>query len=87
MKKKTVVLSLVMLAASLCAFSAERDAKADAVGKEFLAALGGENAWDKARQLKFDFVVEREGKTVARWLTDSRMRASPQKGQTLWCSR
>jgi len=67
MKKKMMVLPLVMLAASLCAFSAERDAKADAVGKEFLAALGGENAWDKARQLQFDFVVEREGKTVARF--------------------
>ncbi len=62
-----MVLPFVMLAASLCASAAERDAKADAVGKEFLAALGGETAWDKARQLKFDFVVEREGKTVARF--------------------
>lgn len=41
------------------------DAKADAVGKEFIAALGGESAWDKARQFRFDFVVEREGKRVA----------------------
>jgi len=67
MKKRMIVLLPVLMTLSLLARAAERDAKADAVGKEFLAALGGEGAWDKARQLKFDFVVEREGKAVARF--------------------
>ncbi len=44
-----------------------RDAKADAVGHEFISALGGETAWAKARQFRFDFAVEREGKSVARF--------------------
>jgi hypothetical protein len=57
-----VFLFLVVSAAS----AAERDAKADAVGEEFLAALGGRAAFEKARQFQFDFVVEREGKAVAR---------------------
>jgi hypothetical protein len=41
------------------------DEKADQVAKELIAALGGEAAWDKARQLSFDFVVEREGTRAA----------------------
>jgi len=67
MKKKTIVFSGFLLAFGLCASARARDAKADAVGKEFISALGGEGAWDKARQLKFDFVVDREGKTLARF--------------------
>lgn len=47
--------------------SADRDAKADAIGKDMIAALGGTSAWDKTRQLQFTFVVDREGKTVARF--------------------
>ncbi len=58
-----VLLLLLMVSA---ASGAERDAKADAVGKEFLAALGGPGAWERARQFQFDFVVERDGKAVAR---------------------
>lgn len=42
-----------------------RDEKADSIGRELIAALGGQAAWEKARQFRFDFVVEREGKTVA----------------------
>jgi hypothetical protein len=40
------------------------DERADRVGHELIAALGGESAWEKARQLTFDFVVEREGNRV-----------------------
>jgi elongation factor P hydroxylase len=52
---------MVALAAGT-ARAAERDAKADAIGREMIAAMGGEEAWEKARQFRFDFVVMREGK-------------------------
>lgn len=41
------------------------DEKADQLARELIAALGGESAWEKARQFRFDFVVEREGKRAA----------------------
>ncbi|MEO8189712.1 MAG: hypothetical protein ABI682_05175 [Acidobacteriota bacterium] len=65
--KKILLTSLACLALTGPLLSQERDAKADAVGHEFQAALGGENAWAKARQFRFDFVVEREGKPIARF--------------------
>ena len=55
----------IALLACVPVFAQDGDAKADAVGKELIAALGGTDAWDKARQFQFDFVVEREGKRVA----------------------
>jgi len=65
-KKIAMFLPALFLAASL-ASGADRDAKADAVGKELIASLGGQDAWEKARQFEFTFVVDREGKTVARF--------------------
>lgn len=41
------------------------DEKADQLARELISALGGESAWEKARQLRFDFVVEREGNRAA----------------------
>lgn len=55
----------MLLAAAPPLGGQDRDAKADAVGHELIDALGGNPAWEKARQLRFDFVVEREGKRVA----------------------
>jgi hypothetical protein len=46
-------------------FSLVADDKADRVARELITALGGESAWEKARQLRFDFVVEREGNRVS----------------------
>jgi hypothetical protein len=43
------------------------DARAIAVGKELIASLGGTSTWDKARLLRFDFVVLREGKEASRF--------------------
>jgi hypothetical protein len=57
----------LLLGVAFPAAGADRDAKADAVGKELIAALGGQGSWEKARQFEFTFVVEREGKTVARF--------------------
>jgi hypothetical protein len=66
MKRKTVGV-LLMLALAVAARAAVRDVKADAVGHELIAAMGGTSAWEKARQFQFDFVVVKEGKAVARF--------------------
>jgi hypothetical protein len=60
-------LFLILLAGVFAAPAARADEKADAVSRELIAALGGEGTWEKARQFQFDFVVEREGKAVARF--------------------
>jgi hypothetical protein len=65
--KKIGIFAAVLLALSSLAAGQPADARADAVAKEFLAALGGESAWDKARQFRFDFVVVRDGQPVARF--------------------
>ncbi len=62
-----ILVSVLILAMAALASAAERDAKADAVGKELIAAMGGMPAWEKARQFQFDFVVVKEGKPVARF--------------------
>src|SRR6266545_268024 len=64
--KRTCCLTLALLLVSLAARAADRDARADAIGKELIAGLGGENAWAKARDLRFDFVVENDGKVAGR---------------------
>ena len=51
----------------LLAARGRADEKADALGRELIAALGGPGAGEKARQFQFDFVVEREGKAIARF--------------------
>ncbi|MGH9366504.1 MAG: hypothetical protein ACRD3M_02370 [Thermoanaerobaculia bacterium] len=62
--RRAVLLALAMAAG---APAARADEKADALGRELVAALGGEGTWEKARQFRFDFVVEREGKAIARF--------------------
>ena len=42
------------------------DPKAVAVADRVMETLGGEEAWQAARYLRFDFAVEREGKTLVR---------------------
>jgi hypothetical protein len=64
--KKVLPLVVLILSSVLTAFAADRDPKADAIGKEMIASLGGVQGWDKARQIQFDFVVVREGKEVGR---------------------
>ncbi len=64
--RKTLA-ALAILAAAASAPAAPRDAKADAVGRELIAAMGGEAAWEKARQFRFDFVVRKAGQEVTRF--------------------
>jgi hypothetical protein len=57
----------ILLLVAAGAPAARADEKADALGHELIAALGGQGSWEKARQFQFDFVVEREGKAIARF--------------------
>jgi hypothetical protein len=68
--RRTQRLAALFAAAALISpalLAAEPDARAAAVGKELIAALGGEAAWEKARLFRFDFVVLREGKEASRF--------------------
>jgi hypothetical protein len=65
MKRQALSIALMLLAGA--ATAGQRDPKADAVGRELIAAMGGETSWEKARQFQFDFVVVKEGQPVARF--------------------
>jgi len=62
---RAVGIAAIAAAGALGTAAAPADDKARAVAGELVASLGGEAAWEKARQLRFDFVVEREGKRIA----------------------
>jgi hypothetical protein len=57
---------ILMLFAAAALASETRDPAAVAIAQRTLQAMGGEQAFAKLRTLKFDFVVERDGKEVAR---------------------
>src|SRR5260221_9770163 len=57
-------LPTLLSAASKPLFAA-RDPKAVAVADAMMSAMGGKAGWEKARFLRFDFVVVRDGKKVA----------------------
>ena len=64
------------------------DSKAAAVADRVMEALGGADAWNKTRYLRFDFAVERDGKTVMRrahtwdkWTGRYRLEASTREGE------
>jgi hypothetical protein len=61
-----VLTLLIAVAGSLWAAPApeESDAEAVAVGKQMWNALGGDQGWNGARYLRFDFVVTRDGGAV-----------------------
>ena len=62
MKRLAALLAVFFVAAGAAA-----DEKADAVARDLIAALGGQAAWDAARQFQFDFVVEKDGQAIARF--------------------
>jgi hypothetical protein len=53
-------------APSLAVTPDDSDPKAVAVADRVMQALGGQDAWNATRYLRFDFAVDRGGKTVAR---------------------
>ena len=70
--------------------AAEADPKAVAVAERVIEALGGEAAWKGTRHLRFDFAVDREGRTVMsrahtwdKWTGRYRVEAKNEKGQTV----
>lgn len=59
-------LALLATLAAGPAAGAESDARATKVAENVMKALGGKEAWDKTRYIRFDFGSEREGKLVTR---------------------
>jgi hypothetical protein len=65
------------------------DARAVAVADRVMQALGGTEAWNKTRYLRFDFAVDRDGKTVMRrahtwdkWTGRYRLEATTREGDS-----
>jgi hypothetical protein len=80
-----------LLAAAMCltatAGHAESDPRAVKVADEVMKALGGKQAWDKTRYLRFDFGFERDGKLQTRahtwdkWTGRYRLEGQDQQGR------
>ena len=61
--KKIFAMLLILISAA--AISAAPDPKAAAVAQAMISAMGGKERWERARFLRFDFVVVRDGKKLA----------------------
>jgi hypothetical protein len=66
---------------------ASSDPKATAVADKVMEALGGADAWNNTHYLRFDFAVDREGKTLVRrahtwdkWTGRYRLEATTKEG-------
>ena len=91
MRIRSLLLSGLVLASGLAAPSAPaqaKDTKAAAVADRVMQALGGVDAWNKTRYLRFDFAVDRGGKTVMRrahtwdkWTGRYRLEATTRDGE------
>ena len=67
MGRRALVLSLGLgLVATLGEAGTGSDPKAVAVAERLMQALGGQDAWNATRYLRFDFAVDRGGKTLMR---------------------
>ncbi len=64
MRRNLLVLGLLLLAAAPAA-AQSADTRAAAVVDEMMKAMGGPEAWERARYLRFDWVVERESQQIA----------------------
>jgi hypothetical protein len=56
--------AIVFLTVGAAVVRAESDPKAVAIADQVMEALGGKDAWNATRFLRFDFAVEHGGKTV-----------------------
>lgn len=64
--RKIVAASSLLVGLCVAAVAQSPDnARAAAVVDEMMETMGGQSAWEHTRFLRFDWVVEREGKTVA----------------------
>lgn len=64
MRNSLTVAALVAVTSS--PIQAASDPKATAIAQQVIEALGGSDAWNATQYLRFDFAVDRGGKTVAR---------------------
>ena len=90
MHSRTLVTSAALAACVLAAPAVPaqaNDPKAKALADRVMDALGGTDAWNKTRFLRFDFAVDREGKTVVRrshvwdkWTGRYRLEATTREG-------
>src|SRR5215510_942643 len=92
---RTLLLSAVavLALASLCEIISQEeltsaDPQAQKVAERLMQALGGKESWEKARYLRFDFVVEQKGKVVGdfkhlwdRYTGRYRVQGTTDKGQ------
>ena len=58
--------AIALVASSGSPAAAASDPRATAVAERVMQALGGESAWNATRYLRFDFAVDRGGKTLMR---------------------
>jgi hypothetical protein len=84
-----ILACLTLLAVTATPAAAEPDPKAVTVGKQLWSALGGDDGWSHARYLRYDFVVEKEGKKLVtrshywdRWTGRYRVDARDKVGPT-----
>lgn len=66
MRKILLVVGLLAVLGSDGVAQSPTDVRAGALVDEMMKAMGGANRWARTRFLRFDWVVEREGKTLAR---------------------
>jgi hypothetical protein len=83
-----MLLSSCLIALALAAPAEAFDPKAAAVADRVMEALGGAEAWNGTRYLRFDFAVDREGKTLVRrahtwdkWNGRYRLEATTKEGE------
>jgi hypothetical protein len=83
------LVGLLTVAPVLAETPAAPDSKAAAVADEVMAALGGRDAWKATHFLRFDFAVERDGKTLVsrahtwdKWTGRYRLEGKDKEGRT-----
>jgi hypothetical protein len=82
------LVSILVLVFAPALAGAESDPRAVAIAGEVMEALGGRDGWRATRFLRFDFAVEREGKTLVvrshtwdRWTGRYRLEARTKEGK------
>ena len=92
MLKNVLALALVgiSLASGPVALPAESDPKARALAERMMLVLGGQGEWNRTHYLRFDFAVDRGGKTVLRrahtwdkWTGQYRVEGKTKEGQAV----
>ena len=91
MRVRSLLLSCLVLGSGLGvppALARAADARAAAMADRVMQALGGTEAWNKTRYLRFDFAVDRGGKNVMRrshtwdkWTGRYRLEATTREGE------